>query len=215
MKTQNLFAIGFGTLLVVLTGCKSPERFTALGTPGGGSGQTAGRGAKLTDLGAAPIELTGNTTGTGVTGAEAGNDKVGLPDDTGLSDRDMDRSVFGADTVYFDYDLASVKAAEATKVARVLEALKARGTGYDLLIEGHADERGTEEYNRALGERRALAIRELLVKSGLEGTQVFTRTFGKDQPAVAAHDSSAWSKNRRGEFVLVLPKKLITTQNTK
>ena len=213
MKTQNLFAIGFGTLLVVLTGCKSPERFTALGTPGDGANQTAGRGAKLTDLGAAPIEITGTTTGAEVTGVPltAGE----LPDDTNLDQRDKDRSAFAADTVYFDYDLASVKAAEASKVARVLEALKARGTGYDLLIEGHADERGTEEYNRALGERRALAIRELLVKSGLEGTQVFTRTFGKDQPAVAAHDASAWSKNRRGEFVLVLPKKLITTQNTK
>ena len=209
---QNLFVIGFGTLLVVLTGCKSPERFTSLGTPGGvGSGQTAGRGAKLTDLGATPIELANQAEGT----TAINIDNPGLPDDTDLANREMDRSAFAADTVYFDYDLASVKAAEASKVARVMEALKARGTGYDLLIEGHADERGTEEYNRALGERRALAIRELLVKSGLEGTQVFTRTFGKDQPAVAAHDSSAWSKNRRGEFVLVLPKKLITTQNTK
>ena len=213
MKTQNLFAIGFGTLLVVLTGCKSPERFTALGTPGGGANQTAGRGSLAADLAVKPIEGIGNTTSTDIADGPVITGE--LPDDTNLDQREKDRSAFAADTVYFDYDLASVKAAEATKVARVLEALKARGTGYDLLIEGHADERGTEEYNRALGERRALAIRELLVKSGLEGTQVFTRTFGKDQPAVAAHDSSAWSKNRRGEFVLVLPKKLITTQNTK
>lgn len=211
MKTQNLFAIGFGTLLVVLTGCKSPERFTNLG-PAGSSALGAGSGAKSLDLNTTP--LVGATDGTeGVNGANLIS--TDLADDSGLADRDMDRSVFAADTVYFGYDLASVKADEATKVARVMEALKARGTGYDLLVEGHADERGTEEYNRALGERRALAIRELLTKSGLEGTRVFTRTFGKDQPAVAAHDETAWSKNRRGEFVLVLPKKLITTQNTK
>ena len=214
MKTQNLFAIGFGTLLVVMTGCKSPERFTALGSPARGSGDSVGIGSKSLNLGAAPIELTsGNATGSDVVGAHAGD--LSLSDDSDLTNRDMDRTAFAADTVYFGYDLAAVKTDEATKINRVMEALKARGTGYDLLIEGHADERGTEEYNRALGERRALAIRELLVKSGLEGTRVFTRTFGKDQPAVAAHDSSAWSKNRRGEFVLVLPKKMITTQNTK
>ncbi len=212
MKTQNLFVIGFGTLLVVLTGCKSPERFTSLGTPGGGSSFASGSGSKPLDLGTPPLELNGKTTsGEEVIGVNA----YGLSDDSDLANRDMDRSAFAADTVYFGYDLASVKADEATKVARVLEAVKARGTGYDLLIEGHADERGTEEYNRALGERRALAIRELLTKSGLEGTRVFTRTFGKDQPAVASHDEAAYSQNRRGEFVLVLPKKLITTQNTK
>jgi outer membrane protein OmpA-like peptidoglycan-associated protein len=211
MKKQNLFAIGFGTLLVALTGCKSPERFTNLG-PAGSSALGAGSGSKTLDLSAAPIDLNGQQAGgTDVVGVDA----YGLADDSDLANRDMDRSVFAADTVYFGYDLASVKADEATKVARVMEALKARGSGYDLLVEGHADERGTEEYNRALGERRALAIRELLTKSGLEGTRVFTRTFGKDQPAVASHDEAAWSKNRRGEFVLVLPKKLITTQNTK
>jgi peptidoglycan-associated lipoprotein len=211
MKTQNLFAIGFGTLLVVLTGCKSPERFTNLGTAGS-SALGAGNGSKSLDLNTTPI-------GSGGGGTESVNGETltstDLPDDSGLADRDMDRSVFAADTVYFDYDLASVKSVEASKIDRVISALKARGSGYDLLVEGHADERGTEEYNRALGERRALSIRELLTKSGLEGTRVFTRTFGKDQPAVASHDEAAWSKNRRGEFVLVLPKKLITTQNTK
>lgn len=214
MKTQNLFAIGFGTLLVVLTGCKSPERFTNLGTPGNNTAFGTGGGAKTADLNTPPVEIGGKTgNGTDVVGT--GVNDGSLSDDSDLANRDTDRSAFAADTVYFDYDLATVKSAEATKVARVLEALKARGTGYDLLVEGHADERGTEEYNRALGERRALAIRELLTKSGLEGTRVFTRTFGKDQPAVASHDQAAWSKNRRGEFVLVLPKKLITTQNTK
>ena len=212
MKTQNLFVIALGTL-VMLTGCKSPERFTALGTPGGNAALGTGAGSRTTDLAVKPIEGTGLPTGEQVKGEIVSD--IQISDDTDLINREMDRTAFAADTVYFGYDLAAVKTDEATKINRVMEALKARGTGYDLLIEGHADERGTEEYNRALGERRALAIRELLVKSGLEGTRVFTRTFGKDQPAVAAHDSSAWSKNRRGEFVLVLPKKMITTQNTK
>src|SRR5689334_19654450 len=145
MKTQNLFAIGFGTLLVVLTGCKSPERFTNLGTPAG-SGDNLGRGSKSLDLNTPPVELNGKQAGgTDIVGNELNDGR--LSDDSDLANRDMDRSVFAADTVYFGYDLANVKTDEATKVARVLEALKARGTGYDLLVEGHADERGTEEYN--------------------------------------------------------------------
>jgi peptidoglycan-associated lipoprotein len=82
------------------------------------------------------------------------------------------------------------------------------------LIEGHCDERGTEGYNQALGERRALAIRELLVKTGVDAQHVFTKSLGKDLPALTGHDEAAWSKNRRGEFVLVLPRKITTTQNS-
>jgi peptidoglycan-associated lipoprotein len=107
-----------------------------------------------------------------------------------------------------------VKPSEAAKLEQVLAGLKSRGTGYDLLIEGHCDERGTEEYNRSLGERRALALRELMMNSGLSGQRVFTLTFGKDRPAALGHDEESMSKNRRGEFILVLPKKIITTQNT-
>jgi peptidoglycan-associated lipoprotein len=108
-----------------------------------------------------------------------------------------------------------VRAGEASKLDQIAKALKAKGSDYDLLIEGHCDERGTEEYNRALGERRALAVRELLIQSGVDAGHVFTRSFGKDMPANPGHEESAWSRNRRGEFVLVLPKKITTTQNTK
>ena len=76
----------------------------------------------------------------------------------------------------------------------------------DLLIEGHCDERGTEEYNRSLGECRALALRELLVAAGISPDRVHTVSFGKDKPADTGHSESAWGKNRRGEFILVLPK---------
>ena len=106
-----------------------------------------------------------------------------------------------------------MKADEASKIDQVAATFKTKGSDFDLLIEGHCDERGTEEYNRSLGERRALALREILIQSGVDGKRIFTRSFGKDQPAIVSHDESAWSKNRRGEFILVLPKKIITTQN--
>ena len=75
-----------------------------------------------------------------------------------------------------------------------------------MLVEGNCDERGTEEYNRSLGERRALAAREGLAKLGIDPMRVFTRSFGKDKPADTGHDDSAWAKNRRDDFVLLHPK---------
>jgi peptidoglycan-associated lipoprotein len=75
-----------------------------------------------------------------------------------------------------------------------------------LLIEGHCDERGTEEYNRALGERRALALREALAKAGVSPDRIRTISYGKDRPVNPGHDESAWAQNRRGEFILLHPK---------
>ena len=75
-----------------------------------------------------------------------------------------------------------------------------------LLIEGNCDERGTEEYNRALGERRALAAREALAKRGVSPERIRTISYGKDKPTDPGHDDAAWSKNRRADFVLLHPK---------
>ena len=85
------------------------------------------------------------------------------------------------------------------------EALKSDPNA-KLLVEGNCDERGTEEYNRSLGEHRSLAAREGLAKLGIDPMRVFTRSYGKDKPADPGHDESAWSKNRRDDFVLLHPK---------
>ena len=116
-----------------------------------------------------------------------------------------DREIFKSDTVHFDYDSSVVKSGEKSKVAAVASYLKAN-TADAVEIEGHCDERGTEEYNRSLGERRAQALRELLVASGISADRVHTVSFGKDKPAKDGHNEAAWSKNRRSEFILVLPK---------
>ena len=92
-----------------------------------------------------------------------------------------------------------------TWLASLLSALAA-APGNALLIEGHCDERGTEEYNRALGERRADGLREALVKQGVSADRIATRSFGKDKPVDPGHNEAAFSKNRRGEFILLHPK---------
>ncbi len=123
-----------------------------------------------------------------------------------IEGRPQDREKYRAQTVYFEFDRANVKASEASKVQEVANRFKNEDPSTDLLIEGHCDERGTEEYNRALGERRALALRELLVASGISADRVHTVSFGKDKPMETGHNENAYSKNRRGEFILVLPK---------
>ena len=128
-----------------------------------------------------------------------------LPPGEGLLGMIADKDKFKANTAYFDYDRAVVKPTERVKIEEVAVYLKGV-LDHKLMIDGHCDERGTEEYNRALGERRALALREYLIKLGITGDRIYTRTFGEDRPALEGHDEAAWSKNRRGEFILLKPK---------
>jgi len=195
--------------LVITTGCRNPgTKATPLPGPATVGDSDARRGTRVEPgLPSAP--------GAGSSGVNGGSVPTDIPDVDKLRDREQDRVCFVSETVLFAYDRAEVCAIEASKVKRVADEFKKLRAGYDLLVEGHCDERGTEGYNQALGERRALALRELLVQSGLDGQHVFTQSFGKDKPAIVGHDDAAWSKNRRGEFVLVLPKKMTTTQNPK
>ncbi len=122
-----------------------------------------------------------------------------------LDDMIQDRAALAAQTVHFDFDSSVVKANEKSRVDAVAAALK-NDSAAKLLIEGHCDERGTEEYNRSLGERRALALRESLTALGVDPMRVKTVSFGEDKPVDPGHDESAYKKNRRGEFILLHPK---------
>jgi peptidoglycan-associated lipoprotein len=116
----------------------------------------------------------------------------------------MDRAALAAYTIHFAYDSAVVRDSEKANLQAVANALSSN-PGNKLLIEGNCDERGTEEYNRALGERRALAAREALTKMGVDPMRMMTESFGKDKPVDPGHDQAAWAKNRRDDFVLLLP----------
>jgi len=117
-----------------------------------------------------------------------------------------DREALKADTIHFEYDSAVVKPAEHSKITAVADYLKSNSSNA-VKVEGHCDERGTDEYNRSLGERRAQAIREALVKSGVDAGRVDTVSFGRDRPVDTGHSDAAHRKNRRGEFVALTPPK--------
>lgn len=131
-------------------------------------------------------------------------DDVGIPTGPGHQGWKEDAGMFQSETVFFDFDSAVVKNSERTKIETVAGYLKGNATAA-VRVEGHCDERGTEEYNRALGERRALAVRETLVALGVAPDRVDTLSYGEDRPADPGHNEAAWRKNRRGEFILLTP----------
>ncbi len=116
-----------------------------------------------------------------------------------------DREKFKADTVYFDFDKSAIKPSEEGKLQDVAAYFKGNNTDA-LIVEGHCDERGTEKYNLSLGERRALAVREFLNNLGMDPQRIMTVTYGASRPVDPGHNEAAWSKNRRGEMVLVTRK---------
>ena len=117
----------------------------------------------------------------------------------------MDRDTLAAQTVYFEVDRSEIHPDDLGKVEAVAGIL-AQDAQNKVLIEGHCDERGTEEYNRALGERRALSVRDALSGLGVSADRVRTMSYGEDRPADPGLNDAAYSRNRRGEFVLLKPK---------
>jgi len=212
---MNFFKL---SMMVVLTaslvlggaGCKrKPKPTTQI------PGQTDG-GKNVVDT--TPREPVTLPRGSGIgdsTGVKTGTETISLPANpdgsippTGDFDRTKyaeNREFFKANTVYFDFDRAAVKASERVRVEEVAAYLKGK-PGHMVEIEGHCDERGTEEYNRALGERRALAVREYLVNLGIQAERIHTISYGEDRPAEIGSNDSAWAKNRRGEFILLTPR---------
>jgi peptidoglycan-associated lipoprotein len=140
--------------------------------------------------------------GTGVNTQPGGGP---LPENWTPDMMNQDREKLAAYTVHFKFDSAVVQDSEQANVASVGQAL-ASDQNAKLLIEGHCDERGTEEYNRSLGERRALALREALARDGVDPMRIRTISYGKDKPVDPGHDEAAWAKNRRGEFIYLTPK---------
>lgn len=104
---------------------------------------------------------------------------------------------------YFNYDEATLDGAAQSALQNSATWLKGEGAAYNLLIEGHCDERGTEQYNLALGDRRANTAKDYLVTLGINAGRIRTVSYGEERPFDEGHDDGAWSKNRRAHLVLV------------
>lgn len=106
------------------------------------------------------------------------------------------------ETVYFDFDRSDLRQDARNALTKNAETLLKSNRIAKIKIEGHCDERGSAEYNLALGERRATSAMQYLVTLGVQPDRLSIISYGKEKPAVQGHDEEAWAKNRRAEFVI-------------
>ena len=131
------------------------------------------------------------------TGAQAHG--TGTNDQAGKSALDDPNSPLATRVIYFEYDSSEVLP-QYRKVVEAHAAYLASNPNTIITLEGHADERGSREYNLALGERRAQTVKSQMTLLGAKDGQIRTVSYGEERPALEGHDENAWSKNRRVEI---------------
>ncbi|MBI5171181.1 MAG: peptidoglycan-associated lipoprotein Pal [Candidatus Eisenbacteria bacterium] len=140
----------------------------------------------------------GNTT-TAPTNPNPGNTGGTTTNPTTPGSQQGTATVTDLRTIYFAVDSYSIDGTAQADLDANAKLLRAN-SNLRVTVEGHCDERGTVEYNLALGQKRADAVRDYLLGAGVSAAQIATLTRGKEFPAVDGHDESAWAKNRRAEF---------------
>jgi len=201
MKLNKWIEVSVLSVIVSIAafGCKSTKPgITKFDEKGGGSGSKPA----IADIQSGPALKPGDVA-SGIDKDKDG--KIPL-DGNGHPGWNENADAFKGFTVHFELDSTVIKETEKSKLEAIAAQLKSTPSAA-VRVEGHCDERGTEEYNRSLGERRALALREELTRLGVEANRLDTISYGDGKPAVVGHDESAWKQNRRGEFVQLTPPK--------
>ncbi len=170
---------------LVAVGCAKKQTVKSEGAPGAVSAPApVAGGAPVKEAPVAPVAAAPATQPAAAPGVAVTEEKLSQFDD-----------------VRFDFDKSVVKEDGRKTCQAVADYLK-KNPKAKLLIEGHCDERGTAEYNMALGERRATAVMTYLVSLGVSKANLSTISFGKEKPLDPGHNEEAWAKNRRAHFVL-------------
>lgn len=215
----KLLVVTLAVVAITATGCRSkrPDKnITPIPGTGAGPVNADDAAARALEEEAARRALAGGDVppvSTGPIGTDLGPiAPINPPGDTSMGNINIDTPVdenaeiWAQNTVYFDFDSSVVRSSEIYKLSEIVNQLT-QSPNLGVKVEGHCDERGTEEYNRALGERRANAIRDHLIEAGVGPNQIRTLSWGEDQPADLGHDEAAWAANRRAEFILLTPKR--------
>jgi peptidoglycan-associated lipoprotein len=197
MKMMKMFyPLAFALAVALTTGCHNHKPMNVTPLPGSRSTTPSDENNANT---LSPGDKMNNDNNAN------GNNTIPVASADSFDNMTMDRAALAAYTIHFAYDSAAIKKSEQANLQSVAQALSSDANA-KLLIEGNCDERGTQEYNRSLGERRSLAAREALAKMGIDASRIRTISYGKDKPVDPANTEAAWSKNRRDEFVLLHPK---------
>ena len=187
MKFSMMMAVFAVALSFAVSGCK----YSSMNS-GKNAGADAGAGAGY-----------GNAEGTDIT---SGIDDAQEGSLDGVGERPFEEYCTRCTDVefapvYFGFDSTVVPQGEVGKIDAVAQHLEANANRV-VVVEGNCDERGSNEYNMALGENRAGIIRNYLVQSGIDASRIQTRSYGEEKPAVDGHDEGAWALNRRGDFAI-------------
>jgi peptidoglycan-associated lipoprotein len=176
------------------------------GGPGGGAG---GPGAGSGMIGSGPGGAGATGTSAAAGGAGAGGSGAGGPGAAGATGTTIPSlpspkefaEVSALRDVYFEFDQFEIRAGDKPILDENAKWLKSNQSAL-LLIEGHCDERGTNEYNLALGERRAKATRDYLVSAGIDAGRITVISYGEERPTCTEKDDACWAKNRRAHFLV-------------
>ncbi|MBN4079574.1 peptidoglycan-associated lipoprotein Pal [Beggiatoa alba] len=177
---------------------------------------TSGEVEEASDTG-----VSSSSTTTSDSGSEASTSGIGSDSETGsegmadsdagfqggdaMNDAPVDAlddpsSLLATRVIYFDYDRSDLRS-DVRAVIMAHAVYLANNSNMSITLEGHADERGTREYNIALGERRANAVERMLTLQGAAASQIRVVSYGEERPAALGHEEAAWSLNRRAEFI--------------
>ncbi len=171
MKSNSLAWLAIALSVLLFAGCSS-------------TGTKDDPGASIEDRG---------TSGASTSGASAGGTWSGNP-------LENPNSLLYGKTIYFDFDESTIRS-EFIDVLRAHATYLNANRSVSVLVEGHADERGSREYNIGLGERRSNTIRRFLEAEGVSDVQINTISYGEERPAARGNDEMSWAENRRGVLV--------------
>ena len=147
-----------------------------------------------------PVEVT-DLTADPASSSEDGAQTYGAEDDSGpaFSQLDDPQSPLSVRTIYFEYDSSEISSDYRSTVEAHSLYLQ-QNPSTSVILEGHGDERGSREYNLALGERRAKAVKQQMLLLGANSNQIRLVSYGEERPASDGHDESSWQQNRRVEI---------------
>ncbi len=188
-RLVTLFAVA-----LLFTACETAPKVTG----DSASGSTSS-GASAAAASSSNSAASGNASTTASSPSSSSSATAATSGETQISDEDKLAQV--GNTVFFDFDSAELSAVSKNTLDRQAAFLNVN-PALIIIVEGHADERGTREYNLALGDRRAVAVRDYLVAKGLNAARIRTVSYGKERPAVVGSNEDAWAKNRRAATVL-------------
>ena len=185
----------FSTMTTILAAalCVAGCRYDKAGKGSGGAGDNA-NGQDIATTGS---DINGN--GSSLSDAQSGS--IGSASEGKFEDLYTRCTDVNFEPVYFGFDSTVVPHGEIAKIDAVAKHLEDNANRV-VVVEGNCDERGSNEYNMALGENRSGIIRNYLVQSGIDASRIQTRSYGEEKPAVDGHDEDAWAMNRRGEFAI-------------